>query len=100
MFQILKLLTVFEEYEFDNPPIQKIDSTIGKSIKDCHHKYFHTFDHISEYDLKFRNNTNNELVNFTISDKCRGLYEVNKKLAIARERRFVFNQRNKLTTKS
>ena len=92
-------LTIVKEYEFDKPPIQKIDSLIDNSIKDCHHKYFHTFDHICEYDLNFTNIVNNETVNFTISDKCMGMYELNKKLAIARERGFKFNQINKLIIK-
>ena len=39
---------IVREYEFDNPPIQNIDSLIDKSIRDCHNKYFHTFDHICE----------------------------------------------------
>ena len=64
--------------EFDNAPIQKIDSLIDDSIRDCHHKYFHTFDHICEYDLNFTNITNNEIVNFTISDKSLNLYELKK----------------------
>ena len=92
-------LTVVKEYEFDNPPIQKIDSLIGNSIRDCHIKYFHTFDHICEYNLNFTNITNNEIVNFTISEKSMGMYEVNKKLSIARENGFIFNQINKLTIK-
>ena len=41
-------LTIVKEYEFDKPPIQKIDSLIDNSIRDCHHKFFHTFDHIYE----------------------------------------------------
>ena len=92
-------LTVVKEYNFDNPLIQKIDSIIDKSIRDCHNKYFHTFDHICEYDLNFTNITNNETINFTISDKCMGMFELNKKLAIAREHGFKFNQMNKLTIK-
>ena len=87
------------EYEFDNPLIQKIDSLINNSIRGCHHKYFHTFDHVCEYDLNFTNITNNETVNFTISDKSMGVYELNKKLAIARERGFEFIQINKITIK-
>ena len=94
-----QLTVVVKEYEFDNAPIQKIDSLIDDSIRDCHHKYFHTFDHICEYDLNFTNITNNEIVNFTISDKSLNLYELNKKLTIARERGFSFNQINKLTIK-
>ena len=94
-----KQLTIVKGYKFDKPLIQRIDSLIENSIRDCHDKYFHTFDHICEYDLNFTNITNNESVNFTISDKCMGMYELNKKLAIAREKVFKFNQINKLTTK-
>ena len=67
------MLTIVKEYEFDNPLIQKIDSLIDKSIRDCHDKYFHTFDQRCEYDLNFTIIGNNESVNFTISDKCIGM---------------------------
>ena len=90
---------IVREYEFDNPPIQNIDSLIDNSIRDCHNKYFHTFDHICEYDLNFTNITNNESVNFTISDKSMGMYELNKKLSLARERSFEFNQINNFKIK-
>ena len=90
---------IVKEYESNNPVITKIDSVIDNSIRDCHNKYFHTFDHICEYDLNFTNTTNNESVNFTISDKSMGMYELNKKLTIARENGFIFSQINKLTIK-
>ena len=90
---------IVTEYEFDNPPIQKIDSLIDTSIRDCNNKYFHTIDHICEYDLNFTNITNNESVNFTISDKSKGMYELNKKLSLARERGFKFNQINNFKMK-
>ena len=51
-------LTNVKNYEFNDPLIQKIDSLIDISITDCHHKYFHTFAHICEYDLNFTNITN------------------------------------------
>ena len=73
-------LTIVKEYEFNEPPIQKIDSLIDNSIRDF-------------------NITNNETVNFTISDKCMGMYELNKKLTIARANGFIFNQINKLSIK-
>ena len=92
-------LAIVEEYEINNPLIQKIDSLRDIPLRDCHHKYFHTFDYVCEYDLNFTNITNNETVNFTVSDKSMGMYELNKKLAIARERSFLFNQINKLTIK-
>ena len=66
-------LTIVKEYEFDNPLIQKIDSLFDNSIRDCHNKYFHTFDHICEYDLNFTKIGNNETVNFTISETSMGL---------------------------
>ena len=92
-------LHLVKEYKFDNVLIQNIDSMIDNSVRDCHDKYFHTFDHICEYNLNFTNITNNEIVNFTISDKCMGMFELNKKLAIGRENGFKFNQINKLTIK-
>ena len=91
---------IVKEYESNNPVITKIDSIIDNSIRDCHNKYFHTFDHICEYDLNFTNTTNNESVNFTISDKSMGMYELNKKLTIARENGFIFNHIKKTNNKN
>ena len=96
---IMKENVIVKEYEIDNPLIQNIDSIIDKCIRDCHNSYFHTFDHICEYNLNFTNITNNETVNFLISDKSMGMYELNKKLTIARENGFIFNHINKLTIK-
>ena len=90
---------VVKEYNFDNPPITKIDSIIDNCIRDCHNKYFHTFDQICEYNLNYTNITNNETVIFLISDKSLGMYELNKKLTTARQNGFIFNQINKLTIK-
>ena len=92
-------LTIVKEYEFDNPLNRKTDFLIDNSIRDCHDKYFHTFDHICEYDLNFTNITNNEIVNFTISDKSIGLYELNKKLTRTREKGFIFFQKNNFQIK-
>ena len=92
-------LTVVKEYEFDNPLIQNIDSIINKCYRDCHNKYFHTIEYECVYDLNFTNITNNESVTLTRSDKNLGLYELNKKLTLARERGFIFNQINKLKIK-
>ena len=99
MNSITKENVIVKEYEIDNPLIQKIDSIIDKCIRDCHNKYFHTFDHICEYDLNFTNITNKESINFTISEKSMGMYELNKKLTLARENGYIFNQINKLTIK-
>ena len=92
-------LTVVKEYEFDNPLFQSIDSIINKCYRDCHKKYYHTFEYECVYDLNFTNDSNNESVNFTISDKNMGMYELNKKLSIARGNGFIFNQINKLSIK-
>ena len=91
---ITKENVIVKEYEFDKPLIHKIDSIIDNCIRDCQYKYFHTFDYICEYDLNFTNITNNETVNFTISDKSMGLYELNEKLTIARGNGYIFNQVN------
>ena len=69
---------IVKEYVFNNPLIQMIDSIIDDCIRDCHNKYFHTLEHICEYDLNFKNIGNNETVNFTISEKSMGSYELNK----------------------
>ena len=97
---ILNENIIFREYEIDNPLFQKIDSLIDNSIRDCNYKYFHTLDHICEYDIQLTNITNNESVNFTKSGKSMGMYELNKKLTIARENGFIFTQINKLTKKT
>ena len=83
---------IVKEYEFNKPLIQKTDSITDDCIRDCHLKYFHTFDHICEYDIQLANITNNEIVNFTISAKSIASYELNKKITIARGNGFIFNQ--------
>ena len=88
-------LTIVKEYNFDNPPIQNIISTISECYRDCHHKYFHTFDFICEYNLNFTNTNNNAPVIFLISDKSMGMYE----LTLAKQRGFKFDHINKLTIK-
>ena len=93
-------LTVVKIYEFENPLIQNIDSIINKCWRDCHNNYFHSFKYICEYNLNFTNTNNNEIVNFTISEKSMGLYELNQKLTLAKRRGFIFNQINKLTIKN
>ena len=89
-----KQVNIVKECGFDDPPIQKIDSLIDNAIRDCHHKYFHTFDHICEYDLNFTNTGNNESVNFTISDKIMGMYDLNKKLTVAGQNGYILNRIN------
>ena len=44
--------------------------------------------------------TKNETINFTISDKRLGSYELNKKITVARGNGFIFNQINKLKIKT
>ena len=91
-------LFVVKEYEFESPLIQNIDSIIDKCYRDCHNKYYHTFKYECLYDLNFTND-NNESVNFTISGKNFDLHELNKKLTLARERGFKFNQINNFKIK-
>ena len=92
-------LTVVKEYEYDNILIQNIDSIINKCYRDCYYKYFHTFSYECAYDINFRNMTNNEIVNLKIAVINMRMYELNKKLTIARRNSFKFKQVNKLTIK-
>ena len=81
---MLNEILYVKEYEFVKPPIQKIDSIIDDCNSDCHHKFFHNFDHICVYDIIFEKFFDNETVKFKISDKSMGLFELYKKLAVAR----------------
>ena len=92
-------LYVVKEYIFNNPLITRIHSIIGGCYRDCHKIFFHTFEFVCIYDIKLTNITNNETINLTISDKSMNLYELNKKLTIARQNAFIFNQINKLSIK-
>ena len=92
-------LYVVKAYKFDNPLFHKIDSIIDGCYRDCHNKYFHTFKYVCIYDITLTNITINEIINTTISDKSLGLYELNKKLIIARQRGFSFLKIKKLIIK-
>ena len=92
-------LTVVKEYEYYNILIQNIDSITNKCYRDCYYKYFHTFSCECVYDINFRNKTNNEIVTLTFSGRNLGMYEINKKLTLAKQRGFKFKQINKLTKK-
>ena len=81
---------IVKEYEFDKQLIHKIDSIIDNCITDCHDKNFHTINHMCVYDIKLTNITNNETIILTISGKSKNLYELNKKLTVARENGFIF----------
>ena len=92
-------LYLVKEYNFDDPLIKKIDSLIDNSIRDCHNKYFHTFEFKCVYNIKLTIIGNNGTIDLTISDKSMGLFELNKKLTIARERGFIFNHINNFKRK-
>ena len=88
---------VVKEYKFDNPLITEINSMIDKCFRGCYNNYYHNFKYRCIYDIQLKNITNNEIINLTISDKSVILYELNKKLAVARQNGFIFNQINKLS---
>ena len=79
-------LNIVKEYELYKQLIQKIDSIFDNCYRGCHKKYFHTFEYISENDIKLTLITNNEIFIITIPDKSMGLFELNKKLTVARKR--------------
>ena len=62
---------IVKDYEFDKPLIQMINSILHNCIRDCRNKIFHTFYHISVYDIKLTNIGNKEISNLTLSGKTR-----------------------------
>ena len=92
-------LYVVKEYKFDNPIITEIDSIIDKCFRDCHNSYFHNFKYECIYDIKLTKITNIKINNLTVSGKCMGLFETNKKLTVARQNGFKFNRINTLKIK-
>ena len=90
---------VVKEYKVDNPIITEIDSSIDKWFRDCQNSYFHNIKYECIYDINFTNIRNNGMNNLPISDEGLGLYELNKKLTVARQNGFIFIQINKLTIK-
>ena len=90
---------IVKEYEFNKPLIQKVDSIFDDCVRDCYNKYYHAFDHICEYDFQLTNIGNNEIVNRTISDESKILYELNNGYTVVRGNGLMFNQLSKLTTK-
>ena len=93
-------ITVVKGHKIDNPLIQNIDSINDKCYRDCQHKYFHTFVYECVYNLNFTNINNNETVNLTNVGENMAVYELNKKLSIARERGFIFNEINNFKNKN
>ena len=92
-------LYVVKEYKFDNPLFHKIDSIIDGCYRDCHNKFFHTIKYVCIYGIKLTNITNIDIINITFSEESMNLFELNKKLTLARQRGFRFLQINKLTIK-
>ena len=80
---VLNENVIVKAYEIDKTTLSMIDSIIGACIRDCHHKYFHKFDHICEYDIRFTKISNIEIINLTISGKSMNLYELNENLTVA-----------------
>ena len=74
-----------KEYIFDNPIITEIDSIKDNCFRDCHNSFFPNFKNECIYDIKLTNITNIEIVSLTISGKSMGLFEINKKLTVARQ---------------
>ena len=87
------------KHNFDNPLITEIDFIKDSFFKDCHHNYFHTIKYECIFDIKLTNITNNEIIYLTFSGKSMNLNDLIKKLTVARQKRFVFNQINKLVIK-
>ena len=75
---------LFKVYKFDNPLITEIDSIIDSCVEDCPNIGFHKFKNECIHDIELANIINNEIINLTISGKSMKLYDINKKLTVAR----------------
>ena len=96
MHAVMNENVIVKEYEFINPLIHKTDSIIDNCSRDCHNKYFLTFDHVCEYDIQLTNNSNNQMITLIFPDKSMTSYELNEKLTVVRGSGIIFNQLNKL----
>ena len=76
-----------------------MDSVLDNCFKDCHQIYFHKFKYECRFDFKFKTNTNNEMIIFTVKGKNIDSYDLNNKFNVAREEGFMFVQINKLPVK-
>ena len=70
--------TIAEKHEIIKPLIDKIDSIIDNCYRDCHNKFYKTFQNKCEQDTTLTINSNNETVNLTTADKSMNLYELKK----------------------
>ena len=84
-------LTFVKEKEFNIPLIHKIDSIIVNCYRDCHNKNNQPFEYKYEFDIELTNITSNGIIKIIISDKSLSLYELNKKLIVARQRGYIYS---------
>ena len=100
---VLNESTVVKKFDFNKPDLHEIDYLLDEFFKDCRNKLFHSFKYRLVYDINFRNISNNEEINFTITHRTMELeiefHGLNKRIKIARENGFIFNQINELTVK-
>ena len=93
-------LYLVKEYKFDNPFCSEMDSILDNyCCKEIHTKYFLIFKYECINDIKIKNITNNEMINFTLNGKNMDLYDRNNKLKVVGEKSFIFVHINKLTIK-
>ena len=62
-------LAIVKGYEIFKRLFHKIDAIIVNCCRDCHNKFYHTFEYQCEYDFKLTNIRNKEIVNLTIFDE-------------------------------
>ena len=83
-------LYVVKGYKISNSLITRIHSLIDGCYGGCHNKSLLTFKYVCIYDIKLTNITNNEVIIITISDESMNLFELIKKLTVARQRSYIY----------
>ena len=86
-------------YKYDKPSIHKTDFLIVNCVRDCYINCFHTFEYSCIYNNNSTKTRNTDIIILPFPGEGFGLYGLNKKLRIARQRGCILNQINTLTTK-
>ena len=60
-------LTIVKKYEIIKPLFHKVDAIVDSCYRDCHDKYYQTFEYEREYDIKLTNIRNNEITTLQLA---------------------------------
>ena len=59
-YQLVKYVTFVKKCELNKPDIDEVIFVLRDTIKDCRHKFFHSFEYRCVYDIKYMDMDNFE----------------------------------------